>query len=185
MNIVVGITGASGTIYARRLIERIATCGNHTINVVFSNYGSQVAKYEEEFEKITSLELNIYRHDEMFSSLASGSSLIDAMVIVPCSASTMSRIANGISDNLITRTADVMLKERRKLIIALRETPLSLIHIENMRSITLAGGVIMPLSPSFYSKPTSIIELIDTQCDRILSLLGVEGERYIFEPKNR
>lgn len=183
MNIAIGITGASGTIYARRLIERILSSGEHTISVVFSNYGSQVAEYEEELEKITSLGLNIYSHNEMFSTLASGSSLIDAMVVVPCSASTMNRIANGTSDNLLTRTADVMLKERRKLIIALRETPLSLIHIENMRSITLAGAIVMPLSPSFYSKPTTIIELVDTQCDRILSLLNIKGQRYIFDPK--
>ncbi|MFI3322778.1 MAG: UbiX family flavin prenyltransferase [Rikenellaceae bacterium] len=184
MNIVVGVTGASGAIYARRLIERILTESKdkeeHQISVVFSSYGLEVAKFEGEYENICNQKITIYDANQMFSTIASGSSKIDAMVVVPCSVSSLGRIASGCSDNLLTRSADVMIKERRKLIIALRETPLSLIHIENMLRVTTAGAIVMPLSPSFYSKPTTIEELVDTQVDRIASLLGIELGQYIF-----
>lgn len=181
MKIVVGITGASGTIYARRLIERLHLSGECEISVVFSAYGVDVARYEGEYDSIINSGVPVYSGDNMFCSLASGSSKIDAMVIVPASASTLSRVATGASNNLLTRTADVMLKERRKLIVCLRETPLSLVHIENMRTLTLAGGVVMPLSPSFYSMPNTIEKLVDTQTDRIISLLGIDHPTYIFK----
>ncbi|MFI3315860.1 MAG: UbiX family flavin prenyltransferase [Rikenellaceae bacterium] len=182
MNIVIGITGASGTIYARRLIERIIDLNQeHKIYVVFSEYGEQVAMYECEFDSIKNTPVEFVSNKTMFTTLASGSSEIDAMVVVPCTASTLGRIATATSNNVITRTADVMLKERRKLIIALRETPLTLTHIENMRSCTLSGAVVMPLSPSFYSHPSSIVELVDTQVERIISLLGLsDNSRYVF-----
>ncbi|MEG1635420.1 MAG: UbiX family flavin prenyltransferase, partial [Rikenellaceae bacterium] len=178
MKIVVGITGASGTIYARRLVERLSVNDTCEISVVFSTYGVAVARYEGEYDKIIETGVAVYDSDNMFCSLASGSSKTDAMVIVPASASTLSRVATGASNNLLTRIADVMLKERHKLIICLRETPLSLIHIDNMRSVTLAGAIVMPLSPSFYSNPTTISQLVDTQTDRIISLLGVNLPTY-------
>lgn len=181
MKIVVGITGASGTIYARRLIERLKESELCEISVVFSAYGKDVAKYEGEYDSILGLGVALYEPDNMFCSLASGSSKIDAMVIVPASASTLSRVATGASNNLLTRTADVMLKERRRLIVCLRESPLSLIHIENMRTITLAGAVVMPLSPSFYSHPSSVDKLVDTMVDRVISLLGVELPTFQFK----
>ncbi len=183
LRVVVAVTGASGSIYARALVDRLLSLGGVTIDLVFSSYGEQVAKYEGEYNRLVEhQDITIHDNNDMFSTLASGSSRVDAVVVIPCSASTMARIATGVSNNLITRVADVMLKERRKLIISLRETPLSLVHIENMRSVTLAGGVVMPLMPSFYSLPTTIEELVQTQVDRVVSLLGVsDPERFVFD----
>ncbi len=181
MKIAIGITGASGSIYARQLIDKLTTIEGVEVSVIFSSYGAEVAKYEEEYNAIVANDsITVYNSDNMFCTIASGSSEIDALVVVPCSSSTLSRIATATSNNLITRAADVMLKERRKLILCFRETPLSLIHIDNMRSVTLAGAIVMPLMPSFYSKPSNIEELVLTQTERVISLLGLKSDRYVF-----
>lgn len=119
-----------------------------------------------------------YDKGDFFAPFASGSARYDAMVIVPCSMGTLGRIASGFSDDLTTRAADVMLKERRKLICVLRDTPLSLIHIDNMRTVTQAGGIIVPAAPSFYSRPKNFDELADTVIHRVLDLMGLAVDGY-------
>lgn len=179
MKIAVAITGASGTIYARQLIQKLEKSPEvEQIGVVFSSNGLKIYNSENTSPLPHHNKIKIYHDKEFDAPFASGSSTYSAMVICPCSCGTLGRIANGISDSLITRAADVMLKERRKLILTIRETPLSLIHIQNMERITLAGGIICPASPSFYSSPTTIEELTDTVVYRILSLIGVKNDGF-------
>lgn len=174
MKIIVAVTGASGAIYAQRLLEKLQqqTSCIEEIAVIFSDTAKEVWKYEIG-ENLVSSRFVEYANNDFFSPVASGSAQYDAMIVCPCSAGTMGRIANGTADNLIARAADVMLKERRRLILVLRETPYNLIHIKNMETITLAGGIICPASPSFYSKPSSIAEVCDTVVDRVLDLVGL------------
>ncbi|MFM2049463.1 MAG: hypothetical protein RI955_2011 [Bacteroidota bacterium] len=174
--IAIAITGASGSIYAKILLDKISTMPLQidTCAVVMSNNAKDVWKHElgtTDFEKY---KVNFYSKTDFTSPIASGSAGFDTMIICPCSMGTMGRIANGISDDLITRAADVMLKERRKLIVVARETPLNLIHIENMKMITLAGGIICPATPSFYSLPKTFDEMAATVVDRVLQLAGFE-----------
>lgn len=179
MKIALAITGASGSIYARLLIEKLHIAPEVSkIGVVFSKNGLKIYNSENTSPLLENDKISIYSDDSFLAPFASGSCTYDGMVICPCSCGTMGRIASGVSDSLITRAADVMLKERRRLILAIRETPLSLIHIKNMEQITLAGGIILPASPSFYSKPTNIEQLADTVVFRILSLLGIKNEGY-------
>lgn len=178
--IVVAVTGASGSIYAQKLLEQIVTHSDSfsQIALIFSDNGRKVWEYElgsiQEFSK----PVEVYENTNMFSPVASGSAAYDAMIIVPCTMGTLGRIAAGTSPDLISRAADVMLKERRKLVLVTRELPYSLIHIENMRTVTLAGGIILPASPSFYSLPKSIDELVLTVVNRILDIVGVETNHY-------
>jgi 4-hydroxy-3-polyprenylbenzoate decarboxylase len=174
MKIVVAVTGASGALYAQRLFEKLHTlCGTqHTVSVVFSETAKEV--WQCEIGTAPRLYNFIeYNDNDFFAPIASGSAQYDAMVVCPCSMGTLGRIAHGSADTLITRAADVMLKECRKLILVARETPYSLIHIKNMELLTLAGAIICPASPSFYSKPQTIENLCDTVVDRILDLLGI------------
>ncbi len=175
-NIVVGITGASGSIYSKSIIQRLLSlksCGETiSISVVISKNGLDVLRYEIGDEFLENPDLKIYDNNDFYAPFASGSAAPFAMVIAPCSMGTLGRIANGTSDNLISRSADVVLKERKKLILLIRETPLNLIHIENMRKITLAGGIVMPASPSFYMKPQNIEQLVEGISSRIIDLLG-------------
>jgi 4-hydroxy-3-polyprenylbenzoate decarboxylase len=176
MNTVVGITGASGIVYGLRLLESLP--GRKTVIV------------SEEAERIADVELGVskremiskadahYENDDLFSPLASGSVSFDSMAIVPCSTSTMSKIACGISDNLVTRVASVALKERRKLVLLIRETPLSAIHLENMHKLSLAGAVIMPACPAFYPEPKSVGDMVDFVVGRVLDELGVDNDLY-------
>ena len=175
-NIVIGITGASGAIYAKQLIENLDKLKEQIseIAIVFSENAKKVWNYEIENPKISELPFKIYDYQDFFAPFASGSSTYNSMVICPCTIGTLSKIANGISDNLITRTADVMLKENRNLIIVPRETPYNIIHIQNMEKIIQAGGKICPASPSFYSKPKNFNELIQTVIDKILNLLDLK-----------
>lgn len=175
-NIVVAVTGASGSIYAHQLLTQLYSIRSqwNKLALVFSTNGKAVCEYELGKDAFSQFDCPIYESDNLFVSFASGSAKFDTLIICPCSMGTLGRIAHGVSDNLITRCADVMLKERRQLILVTRETPLSLIHLENMRLITLAGGIILPASPSFYSKPSSIDELVQTVTHRIIDLAGFD-----------
>lgn len=171
----IGITGASGSIYAYRLIEKLKhiEIPSESIAVVFSEQGKSVFEYELGEACISDIPFKMYNNSDFTAPFASGSSSFDTMIILPCSMGTMAAIANGLAHNLICRAADVMLKERRKLILVTRETPLSLVHLRNMTAISEAGGVICPASPSFYSRPQSIESLVDTVVERALSLAGI------------
>ena len=178
MKVVVAVTAASGAIYARQLLEQLIGCKDvERIAIIYSANAEAVVATEgvalPESEKIT-----LYRNDDLFAAPASGSASWDAMVIVPSSVGTVGRIASGVSQSLIERAADVMLKERRRLIVVVRETPLSLIHLRNMTTLTEAGAIILPATPSFYSHPDNIESLCQTVTERIESLLGLAGARY-------
>lgn len=174
--IVVAVTGASGSVYAKILFEKLREIKDQLdeVGVIFSTNARDIWKFElgEEFDPV--FPFHVYEKDDFYAPFASGSSTFDTLIVCPCSMATVARIAHGISDDLITRAADVMLKERRKLIVVPRETPYSLIHLENMKTITLAGGIICPATPSFYSKPTTINQLAETVTERILNLAGFE-----------
>ena len=177
-NIVVAVTAASGAIYARLTIEALLRCEDVArIALIYSRHAAEVAEYEgvtmPADERVV-----IYPNDDMFVPPASGSARFDAMIVVPCSAGTLGRIAAGVSQTLIERAADVMLKERRPLVLALREAPYSLIHIRNMAAVTECGAVIVPASPSFYSRPQSIDALCGTVVERILAHAGIDAEHY-------
>lgn len=178
--IVVAVTGASGSIYAKILFEKLSGIQEQLeeVAVVFSSNALDIWKFELEEEFNLVFPFRLYEKDDFYAPFASGSSKFDTLIICPCSMGTLGRIANGISDDLITRAADVMLKERRKTIIVPRETPYSLIHIENIKTITLAGGIICPATPSFYSKPETIEQVAETVVERILNLAGFDLESY-------
>lgn len=184
--IVVAITGASGAIYAKLLFEKLSEIKEQLIEVgvIFSANASDIWKYElkEEFEPV--FPFRVYEKDDFYAPFASGSAGFDAMIICPCSMGVLGRIASGVSDDLITRAADVVLKERQKLIVVPRETPYNLIHIENMKTLTLSGGIICPATPSFYSKPTSIEQLAETVVERIIKLAGFDSERFEWGESN-
>jgi len=178
--IVVAITGASGSIYAKVLLDKLVALNNKwdSLAVVMSNNAKEVWETELENDSYKNYPVKFYEKIDFSAPFASGSAQYNIMFIVPCSMGTLGRIANGISDDLITRSADVILKERRKLIVVARETPYNLIHIRNMETITLSGGVICPATPSFYSKPTTFEQLAETVVDRILQLAGIETKSY-------
>ncbi|MEI7661717.1 MAG: UbiX family flavin prenyltransferase [Bacteroidota bacterium] len=183
--LIIGITGASGSIYGKLLLKRIQglqeqlkSCG-----VVFSENATAVWKYELNEEPGTvchpdATGMKFYSPGDFFAPMASGSAGYDTMIICPCTMGTLGRIASGVSSDLITRAADVMLKERKKLILVPREAPFSLVHLSNMKFLTEAGAIICPASPSFYSKPATIEELAMTVVDRILTLAGFELDTY-------
>lgn len=177
--IVVAITGASGSIYAQRLLHKLsASTGQVEVGVVMTENAKVVWKTELESESWKELPFRFYGATDFFAPFASGSARFETMIIVPCSMGTLGRIASGISNDLISRSADVMLKERRKLICVLRDTPYNLVHIRNMESITLAGGIICPASPSFYSRPRDIQQVADTVIDRVLDLAGISVDTF-------
>ncbi|MBQ6584231.1 MAG: UbiX family flavin prenyltransferase [Alistipes sp.] len=178
MKIIVAVTAASGAIYARQLLEQLVTSPQvENISLILSTNAEAVAETEgvtlPESDKITR-----YANDNLFAAPASGSARWDAMVIVPSSVGTVGRVAAGTSQTLIERAADVMLKERRRLVVVVRETPLSLIHLRNMTTLTEAGAIVLPASPSFYSRPTDIEELCSTVTERIVSLLGIDAPHF-------
>lgn len=179
MKIAIGITGASGAMYARLLMQACAKHPNQfqEVAIVFSSNAKEVWKHELQ-QNIDTYGFTEYAIDDFFAPFASGSAQYDALIVCPCSMGTMGKIAHGIADNLITRSADVMLKERKKLILVIRETPYSLIHIKNMELITLAGGIICPASPSMYSKPQTIEDACNTVIHRVLDLLHITQNTY-------
>jgi len=178
--IVVAITGASGAIYARLLLDKLQQLSEQVsqVGVVMSDNAKQVWEVELGNKDYTNYSFNFYAKNDFMAPFASGSAKFDTMVIVPCSMGTLGRIAGGISDDLITRAADVILKERRKLVLVARDMPFNLIHIRNMETITEAGGIICPAIPSFYSKPQTIEELAMTVVNRVIDLVGLENESY-------
>ena len=179
-NIVVAVSGASGAIYAYRLLHKLKLLGSQieTVSVVFSNNARQIWSEELDIPLPAGKDIKLYKNDDFYAPIASGSCTTDTMIIVPASMGITGRIANGVSDDLISRAADVMLKERRKLILVPRETPYNLIHIRNMETITLAGGIICPATPSFYNKPKDINELVDTVVDRIVDLAELKHDTF-------
>ena len=183
--IVLAITGASGAIYAKVLLQKLQQLKEQieTVGIVMSDNAKDVWKFElgnSDFEK---LPYTIYNKSDFFAPFASGSAKYNTMIICPCSMGTLARIASGISNDLTTRAAYVVLKERRKLILVTRDTPLSLIHINNMKTVTEAGGIICPASPSFYSKPQTFEELAATVIDRVIDLAGLEQNSYRWSEK--
>lgn len=175
--IAVGITGASGSIYAQRLMHALSGQGDAVeVGVVLSKNAFDVWQWE--LGTTPDIPFKVYAADDFMAPFASGSARYQHLVIVPCSMGTLGRIASGFSDDLITRAADVMLKERRQLICVLRDTPYNLIHIENMRTVTLAGGIMLPASPSFYSRPADFNALADTVIHRVLDLMGLDQPSY-------
>ncbi len=180
--IVVAITGASGSIYAKRLLFYLSDLMQYIdkVDVVFSSNAKQVWLHEIGDKSYETLNFTIYDNMDFNAAFASGSSAYTSMIIVPASMGTIGRIANGISDNLISRAADVILKERAQLIIVARETPFNLIQLRNMTQLTEAGAIILPASPSFYSKPDNIIEVVDTVVFRILKLIGLNYKGFVW-----
>lgn len=176
LKIVTAITGASGSIYAKLFLEKALTLSDidkDFLSFVISDSGKEVADYELGNGWTTNLNIKEYSNKSFFAPFASGSSEYDALVVIPCSMGTLGRIASGTSEDLISRAADVMLKERKKLILVIREMPYNLIHIKNMEIISLAGGIILPANPSFYSHPQSINELVMTVVDRVFDNLKI------------
>jgi len=172
--IIVAITGASGSLYALKLLEKLKYVKSppEEIAVIFSDTAKEIWKAETGKEFDIKRPAKEYNNKTFYAPFASGSSNYDTMIICPASMGTTGRIANGTSDDLIVRAADVMLKERRRLIIVPREAPYNLIHINNMKTLTLAGAIICPASPSFYSNPETLDDLIMTVVDRIVDLAG-------------
>ena len=180
--IVLAITGASGAIYAKVLLDKLTTLKSQieSIGLVMSDNAKYVWKQELENENYKNYNLNHYSKLDFSAPFASGSANYNIMIVCPASMGTIARIANGISNDLTTRAADVVLKERRKLILVARETPYNLIHIENMKKITSSGGIICPATPSFYSKPKNFEELAATVIDRVINLAEIKHDHYMW-----
>ncbi|MBK9012870.1 MAG: UbiX family flavin prenyltransferase [Saprospiraceae bacterium] len=178
--IVVAVAGSSGSIYAKVLFDRLVQIKSQwaAVGVVMSKNARLNWQLELGNESFRDYAFDVYEKDNFAAPFASGSAKYDTMVVCPCSMGTLGRIAAGISDDLLTRAADVVLKERRRLILVPRETPFSLIHLRNMVTITEAGGIICPAIPSFYSGPSSMEALAATVVDRLLDLAGFELETY-------
>jgi 4-hydroxy-3-polyprenylbenzoate decarboxylase len=176
--VIVAITGASGSCYAYQILTKLlhADISPENIAVIFSANGLKVFEYELGLSVIKDVSriFKIFDNNDFMVPFASGSSSFDTLIVAPCSMGTLARIASGIASDLITRTADVMLKERKQLILMTREAPLNSIHLENMLRVTNAGGIICPASPSFYSKPLDIEALLSTVTERILSLSAID-----------
>ena len=178
--IVVAVTGASGSIYASLLLTKLQQLSGQIeeLSLVMTENAKDVWTTELGNESFKELPIKTFGKNDFNAPFASGSGQYQTMIIVPCSMGTLGRIAAGISNDLISRAADVILKERRKLICVARETPYNLVHIRNMETITLAGGIICPATPSFYSRPQTIEEVAATVVDRVLDLAGLEHKSY-------
>ena len=174
--IVVAITGASGAIYSKVLLDKLVALQKQftELGLILTKNSETVWETELGNRDFNKYPFKFYGQQDFLAPFASGSGQYDTMIIIPCSMGTLGRIATGISNDLITRAADVILKERRKLICVVRDTPFNLIHIRNMETVTLAGGIICPANPSFYSKPQTAEEIAATVVDRVLDLAGLD-----------
>lgn len=178
MKVVVGITGATGTIYGYRLLEELKRRSLDPITIV-TKVGLEILRMEngrgrEDLEGFG----EVYDNSDLMAPTASGSCRFDALVVSPCSMKTLAEVANGVSSSLIARTADVALKERRKVILVTRETPLSMVHIRNMMRATSAGAIVMPACPGFYHSPKTIDDLVGYVVGKILDQLGIENDLF-------
>ena len=175
MRLIIGITGATGTIYGVRLLERLREAGVET-HLVISRWGSRTLIHETPHtrEQVEALATVAYAPGDMGASISSGSFRTDGMIIAPCSAKSLAAIAHGFGDNLIHRAADVVLKEQRKLVLAVRESPLSAIHLENMLTLARMGAMVMPPLPAFYNHPRTIDDIVDYTVARMLDQFGLE-----------
>tara|TARA_B100001093_G_C26855589_1_gene1027257 strand:- start:5064 stop:5624 length:561 start_codon:yes stop_codon:yes gene_type:complete len=178
--IIVAITGASGSIYAKVLLDQLVVLKNQidAVGVVMSKNAKDVWEFELGNDSYKDYPFKYYEKNDFMAPFASGSAQYKTMIVAPCSMGTLARIATGVSNDLVTRAADVILKERRKLILINRDTPLNLIHINNMKTITEAGGIIMPASPSFYSKPNNFEELAATVINRVIDLADLKKDSF-------
>jgi len=178
--IAIAITGASGAIYAKLLLDRLVQLKDQyeAVGIVMSKNAEEVWRTELGDDTYKNYPFRFYEKTDFTAPFASGSAQFNTMIVAPCSMGTLGRIASGVSDDLVTRAADVVLKERRKLILMVRETPYNLIHIRNMETVTLAGGIICPATPSYYSLPKTIEELASTVVDRVLDLAGLKLQSY-------
>ncbi|MFA6944802.1 MAG: UbiX family flavin prenyltransferase [Pedobacter sp.] len=178
--IVVAVTGASGSVYAKVLFDKLTGLKDQIseIGIIMSDSAKDVWLHELGNKNYSSYNFRFYDKRDFMAPFASGSAGFDTMIVCPCSMGTLGRVASGVSEDLITRSADVILKERRKLILVVRETPYSLIHINNMKTVTEAGGIICPATPSFYSLPKTVEEVAATVVGRLIDLAGFEHESY-------
>ena len=178
--IIVAITGASGSIYAKVLLDQLVVLKDQidAVGIVMSKNAKDVWEFELGNDSYKDYPFKYYEKNDFMAPFASGSAQYKTMIVAPCSMGTLARIATGVSNDLVTRAADVILKERRKLILINRDTPLNLIHINNMKTITEAGGIIMPASPSFYSKPNNFEELAATVINRVIDLADLKNDSY-------
>ncbi len=185
MKVAVAITGASGSVYAKVLLDKLAALQDQLteVGVVWSDNAHTVWQHELKDEQYSQYPFKAWGKNDFMAPFASGSSSYEALIICPCSMGTVGRIASGISNDLITRAADVMLKERRKLICVVRETPYNLIQLKNMTTVTEAGGIICPATPSFYSNPETIEEVAYTVIHRVLQLTGLKADGYKWQEK--
>jgi 4-hydroxy-3-polyprenylbenzoate decarboxylase len=174
VKLVVAVGGASGSIYARRLLDVVTAQGGVEVGLCLSQAAQEVWRHELGGEP--EYPCRRWGLRDFSAPFASGSAGWEAMAVIPCSAGGLARIAHGLSEDLIGRAADVMLKERRKLVLVLRETPLSLVHLENMTAVTRAGAVVLPAAPSFYSRPRTVEALVDTVVARVLDHLGLPNQ---------
>jgi 4-hydroxy-3-polyprenylbenzoate decarboxylase len=177
VKIVVGVGGASGSPYAKRLLDFLAREGpaaGVSVDLVFTTTGRQI--WTHEIGSAPDYPFRVWKNQDLTAPFASGSARYDAMAIVPCSAAGLARVAYGVSTDLVGRAADVMLKERKRLVLLLRETPISLIHARAIAQVVEAGAFVMPATPSFYSQPKTIDELVDTVVARVLDRLGIPNE---------
>lgn len=176
--LIIAITGATGTIFGIRLLEVLASIKQYETHLLLSPAGALTAQHETDYDKSSIEELAdvVHRHKDIAASISSGSFTTAGMVIAPCSMNTLGAIAAGLDNNLISRAASVTLKERRKLVLLPRETPLHLVHLRNMITVTEMGGIIAPPTPAFYNAPGSITEMVDQTVGRTLDYLGISSE---------
>lgn len=174
---VVAITGATGAVYGVRLLQRLGACPGVETHLLISDAATLTLHQEVGLQRkdVEALAHVVHKNRDIGASIASGSFQTDGMVIAPCSMKTLAAVAHGLSDNLITRAADVILKERRRLIMMVRETPFNLAHLRNMTAVTEMGGIVFPPLPSFYNRPATIDEMVDHTVARVLDLLGVDN----------
>lgn len=178
--IIIAVSGASGSVYAKHLLNELILRkdGFEDISLVLTTNARDIWEYELQDKSYTQYPFSYYENNNFNAPFASGSARYDTMIIVPCSMGMLGRIANGISNDLISRTADVMLKERQKLILVTRELPYNLIHINNMKKITEAGGIVSPANPSFYRRPKTIEDLVKSVVERVFDLAAIDNKGF-------